>query len=63
MTYSKELLHEAYKTMKTIRLFEERCEKEFTQGNIPGFVHLYAGQEAVAVGACTHLSINYILNR
>jgi pyruvate dehydrogenase E1 component alpha subunit len=57
MTYSKELLHEAYKTMKTIRLFEERCEKEFTQGNIPGFVHLYAGQEAVAVGACTHLSI------
>jgi pyruvate dehydrogenase E1 component alpha subunit len=57
MSYTKELLHESYKTMKTIRMFEERCEKEFTQGNIPGFVHLYAGQEAVAVGACSHLSI------
>ena len=51
----KELL-KAYSTMRTIRTFEERCDKEFMQGNIPGFVHLYAGQEAVAVGVCSHLS-------
>tara|TARA_B100001179_G_scaffold222265_1_gene198519 strand:+ start:491 stop:1453 length:963 start_codon:yes stop_codon:yes gene_type:complete len=52
----KEELLEVYSTMRTIRSFEERCDKEFMQGNIPGFVHLYAGQEAVAVGVCSHLS-------
>ena len=52
----KEELLKVYRTMKTIRSFEERCDKEFMQGNIPGFVHLYAGQEAVAVGICSHLS-------
>ena len=52
----KEELLKVYKTMRTIRSFEERCDKEFMQGNIPGFVHLYAGQEAVAVGVCSHLS-------
>ena len=51
----KEELLKVYRTMKTIRSFEERCDKEFMQGNIPGFVHLYAGQEAVAVGACASL--------
>ena len=52
----KEDLLKVYKTMRTIRSFEEQCDKEFMQGNIPGFVHLYAGQEAVAVGVCSHLS-------
>ena len=52
----KEELLKVYRTMKTIRSFEERCDKEFMQGNIPWFVHLYAGQEAVAVGICSHLS-------
>ena len=52
----KEELLKAYSTMRTIRTFEERCDKEFMQGNIPGYVHLYAGQEAVAVGVCSHLS-------
>ena len=52
----KEELLKVYKTMRTIRSFEEQCDKEFMQGNIPGFVHLYAGQEAVAVGVCSHLS-------
>lgn len=46
----------AYRLMKTIREFEERVNIEFTGGNIPGFVHLYTGQEAVAVGACIHLN-------
>ncbi len=45
-----------HEQMLTIRRFEERAGKEFAAGRIPGFVHLYAGEEAVAVGVCTHLS-------
>ncbi|MFU8762951.1 MAG: thiamine pyrophosphate-dependent dehydrogenase E1 component subunit alpha [Haliea sp.] len=56
MSYSADFLLDAYRTMKTIRLFEERAIKEFEGGNIPGFVHVYDGQEAVAVGICMHLT-------
>jgi pyruvate dehydrogenase E1 component alpha subunit len=42
--------------MKTIRLFEERVEKEFAAGNIPGFAHVYIGQEASGVGICHDLT-------
>ena len=56
MQLNKEVLAEAYRRMKLIRAFEERVQKEFENGNIPGFVHLYAGQEASAVGVCAHLS-------
>src|SRR6202795_1052672 len=45
----------AYRTMKTIREFEERLHVEFATGEIPGFVHLYAGEEASAAGVCIHL--------
>lgn len=45
----------AYRTMRTIRGFEERVHEEFATGEIPGFVHLYAGEEASATGICTHL--------
>jgi pyruvate dehydrogenase E1 component alpha subunit len=41
--------------MRTIREFEERVHDEFSAGNIPGFVHLYAGEEASGVGVCLHL--------
>src|SRR2546429_1803109 len=41
--------------MATIRRFEERVQEEFSKGGIPGFVHLYAGEEASAVGVCSHL--------
>ena len=34
--------------MRTIREFEERVHDEFAAGDIPGFVHLYAGEEASA---------------
>jgi acetoin:2,6-dichlorophenolindophenol oxidoreductase subunit alpha len=44
-----------YDRMVTIRAFEERVAKLFADGRIPGFVHLYAGEEAVAVGVCAHL--------
>jgi len=45
----------AYTTMRTIRAFEDRVHDEFALGGIPGFVHLYAGEEASAVGVCAHL--------
>jgi TPP-dependent pyruvate/acetoin dehydrogenase alpha subunit len=48
-------LLDAYRTMRTIRTFEERVHDEFATGEIPGFVHLYAGEEASAVGVCSHL--------
>ncbi|MEO1089086.1 MAG: thiamine pyrophosphate-dependent dehydrogenase E1 component subunit alpha [Pseudomonadota bacterium] len=55
MQLSREDLLDAYARMCTIRAFEEAVREEFAQGNIPGFVHLYAGEEASAVGVCQHL--------
>jgi len=52
---SKEALLEAYRVMRTIREFEERLHTEFATGDIPGFVHLYAGEEAIAAGVIAHL--------
>ena len=48
-------LLQVYQTMRTIREFEERLHVEFSRGDIPGFVHLYAGEEASAAGIMTHL--------
>ena len=39
----------------TIRLFEQRVAREFRTGEIPGFVHMYVGEEAVAAGVCANL--------
>ncbi len=55
MTIPKEKLLRAYRQMKTIREFEERTHAEIMNGQIPGFTHLYTGQEANAVGVCEHL--------
>ena len=44
-----------YRTMLTIRRFEERCNQLYMQGRIPSTLHLYIGQEAVAAGVCAHL--------
>ena len=46
----------AYRMMQTIRQFEERVHTEFATGDIAGFVHLYAGEEACATGVCMNLS-------
>ena len=46
---------EMYRSMLTIRRFEERCNQLYMQGRIPSTLHLYIGQEAVAVGVCAHL--------
>ena len=52
---SKEKLLRAYRMMKTIREFEERVHVEFATGDLPGFVHLYAGEEAAGTGIMMHL--------
>jgi pyruvate dehydrogenase E1 component alpha subunit len=44
-----------YRKLQEIRQFEERVRELFANGKVPGFTHLYAGQEAVAVGVCAHL--------
>ena len=41
--------------MVRIRLFEEQLQQLFSKGQLPGFVHLYVGEEAIAVGACSVL--------
>ena len=52
---SRDELLNIYQTMRTIREFEERVHVEFSRGDIPGFVHLYAGEEASATGIMAHL--------
>jgi TPP-dependent pyruvate/acetoin dehydrogenase alpha subunit len=56
MAYKKELLEKFYYTMVKIRKFEETVEKYFLDGQIPGFVHLYIGEEAIATGVCAGLT-------
>lgn len=47
---------ELYRRMYRIRLVEERLADVQAKGELPGAVHLYVGQEAVAVGVCAHLT-------
>jgi pyruvate dehydrogenase E1 component alpha subunit len=47
---SGEQLIEMYRQMVLIRNFEEKCQEMYTRAKIGGFLHLYVGQEAVAVG-------------
>ncbi len=52
----RERLLDMYERMMQIRVFEDLAGKNFAAGLIPGFVHLYAGEEAVAVGICSQLT-------
>ena len=45
-----------YSQMLRIRRFEERSLRAYQQGHIGGFLHLYIGQEAVAVGSVSVMS-------
>ena len=49
-------LLDVYRQMRTIRSFEEKLQELVSAGKVGGFMHLYAGEEAVAVGVCAHLS-------
>lgn len=54
--YNKDMVKKFYKDMFTIRRFEETAEKLFLEGEIPGFIHLYIGEEAIATGVCSNLT-------
>ncbi len=54
-SYPKDLLKKFYEVMSKIRFFETKVEEKFLAGEIPGFVHLYIGEEAIAAGVMAHL--------
>src|SRR5437667_4615398 len=54
-TLSKSDLREFFREMLLIRRFEEKVEERFRAGELPGFLHVAIGQEAVAVGVCRAL--------
>ena len=55
MSLTNEQMIAMYTNMTKIRMFEERVAEIFAEGKIPGFVHLYIGEEAVATGVCASL--------
>jgi TPP-dependent pyruvate/acetoin dehydrogenase alpha subunit len=60
-TYSQKQLLKMYRLMVTIRHFENRLYQLFLQGLVPGTLHQYQGQEAVAVGVCSALQADDII--
>ena len=56
MKLTKDQKIEMYRKMLAIRLFEERIVDLYARGLVPGLAHLYVGEEAVAVGACSNLT-------
>jgi pyruvate dehydrogenase E1 component alpha subunit len=52
---SKPELLDLYRQMTLIRHFEEKAAELYSEGQIGGFLHLYIGEEAIAVGACKAL--------
>jgi pyruvate dehydrogenase E1 component alpha subunit len=55
LNLQKEKLIEIYRKLLEIRLFEEKVFELYGQNLVPGTIHLYAGEEAVAVGVCSNL--------
>jgi len=53
---SADHLFDLYRRMKTIRVFEDTCVAAHKAGEIPGYIHSSAGQEAVPVGVCAALT-------
>src|SRR5690242_7009165 len=54
-TFGAEAWLRMYRKMASIRLFEEQVNELYTRALMPGLAHLYAGEEAVAVGVCQAL--------
>src|SRR3989454_3696157 len=52
---SRDDLRECFREVLLIRRFEEKVEERFRAGDLPGFLHVAIGQEAVAVGVCRAL--------
>jgi len=55
MKLDRQALEQAYRKMRMIRAFETKLQELVTAGKMGGFMHLYAGEEAVAVGVCSQL--------
>jgi pyruvate dehydrogenase E1 component alpha subunit len=53
MGLTKKLGMHFLEKMLGIRFFEEKIVDQYARGNVPGLAHVYVGEEAVAVGACT----------
>ena len=53
---SEEVLRRFFREMLLIRRFEEKVEERFRAGELPGFLHVAIGQEAVATGVCSALA-------
>ena len=47
-----------YQKMLELRLFELKVQELYRNARLPGFVHLYVGEEAVGVGVCANLEAN-----
>jgi len=63
LNLDKSQIIEAYRQMLLIRRFEEASSRLYMQGKIRGFLHLYIGQEAVAVGAIPALNADdYVIS-
>jgi pyruvate dehydrogenase E1 component alpha subunit len=52
---SEEALRGFYREMLLIRRFEEKVEERFRAGELPGFLHVAIGEEAIATGVCAAL--------
>lgn len=55
MKIDKQTVLDLYRTMVRLREFELKIQELYRSGVLPGFVHLYVGEEAVAAGVCAHL--------
>lgn len=55
MKVPNEDMKRMYKTLVRIRKFESRAVDLFAEGQIPGFLHSYLGEEAIATGVCANL--------
>jgi pyruvate dehydrogenase E1 component alpha subunit len=58
---SEEVLRGFFREMLLIRRFEEKVEERFRAGELPGFLHVAIGQEAVATGVCTALEAHDVI--
>lgn len=61
MSYDKQFLLSLYRTMVLIRQFEERVKFLFLEGIMPGTIHQYQGEEAVATGVCANLTTQDVI--
>jgi acetoin:2,6-dichlorophenolindophenol oxidoreductase subunit alpha len=57
----EERLRELLREMLLIRRFEEKVEERFRAGELPGFLHVAIGQEAIATGVCAALEADDVI--